>query len=196
MILVVGALGRLGGTIARQLLGDGRHVGVLVQSRSEYGVQATSSTASSTIRTGAGSMNGDGRKTRFALPVGLAIALSVGSAGCAGAPVAPSSEATFAPGSIVTSASPSKSPAITCLPIASPLMLPSEGRILFTTEPKNGNCVFFIDSVGLREIPTRVADTTLIHAVWGPSESIIFNSERTGPVTCSGLASTEGVSPS
>ena len=43
MILVVGATGRLGGTIARQLVADGRRVGVVLQSRSEYGVQATSS---------------------------------------------------------------------------------------------------------------------------------------------------------
>jgi Tol biopolymer transport system component len=37
------------------------------------------------------------------------------------------------------------------------------------------------DPNGLHEIPTDVPDTTLAHAVWAPSDSIIFDSERFGP---------------
>jgi Tol biopolymer transport system component len=112
-----------------------------------------------------------------------AVVFSFSLAACSGSSVAPTSSTSQAasslPGAaIVTPAPPSTAPSPTLRPIASPLILPSEGRILFTTEPPTGNRIFFIDSSGLHEIPTTVPDKTLAHAVWASSDAIIFDSER------------------
>jgi Tol biopolymer transport system component len=112
-----------------------------------------------------------------------AVVFSFGLAACSASSIAPTSGPSEAARSlpsavVVTSASPLTAASPTLRPIASPLMLPSEGRILFTTEPGAGNRIFFIDPTGLHEIPTDVPDTTLAHALWAPSDSIIFDSER------------------
>jgi dipeptidyl aminopeptidase/acylaminoacyl peptidase len=99
------------------------------------------------------------------------------AAGCA-ASGGPSPTSASAP-TIAASSSFRPSIATSPLPsaVASPISLPSAGRILFVIEADSGNHPAYLDKNGLHEIPT-VPDPTLAKASWASADSIIFDSER------------------
>jgi Tol biopolymer transport system component len=93
-----------------------------------------------------------------------AVALSGGLLGCSqGASSGASSGPTAAP------------PA--SAPTSGLVSLPASGRILFVIEGPAPNEPVYLDKAGIHPIP--VADSTLAHATWASSSSIIFDSERT-----------------
>jgi Tol biopolymer transport system component len=84
-------------------------------------------------------------------------------------------------------ASPNVSPTGQALPtdtvptagsLATPLAMPTTGRILFIVEHDEGNHVLYIDQSGLHDIATT--DPTLAKASWAPDGTILFDSERDG----------------
>jgi Tol biopolymer transport system component len=84
-------------------------------------------------------------------------------------PILNSTPTITAPSSSSTASSPEA--------LASPVSLPSAGRILFVIEGGGHNRPAYLDSSGLHEIPTT-PDATLSHAVWTSTDGIIFDSER------------------
>jgi Tol biopolymer transport system component len=62
--------------------------------------------------------------------------------------------------------------------LATPLAIPTTGRILFIVEHDEGNHVLYIDQSGLHDIATT--DPTLAKASWAPDGTILFDSERDG----------------
>src|SRR5678810_432353 len=56
--------------------------------------------------------------------------------------------------------------------LATPLAIPTTGRILFIVEHDEGNHVLFMDQSGLHDISTT--DPTLAKASWAPDGTILF----------------------
>ena len=121
-----------------------------------------------------------GQTMRARRPVLAVAALATLLSACSEAPSllsgAPSSSSSLpASGASPSPSSSTASPSPVAL--ASPVSVPSDGRILFVIEGSGENRPAFLDKNGLHLIPT-VLDTTLAKASWASRDTIIFDSER------------------
>jgi Tol biopolymer transport system component len=116
---------------------------------------------------------------RHALQLLWALLITV--AACSTSSPAPTVGPSPTPSPTPTVVTPSSAPPSAASPssgaLASPVSVPSVGRILLVIEGPGRNRPVYLDPNGLHEIP-MAADGTLTHAVWASGESIVFDSER------------------